>query len=229
MGAIVGFRDIRNSANNINVKVSVRVTILVLAVGLASCASMSPSECRFADWQEVGRTDAQRGFAQDYLARHRKSCAKAGFPVDVTRYYAGYQRGLKDYCIAPTAFNAARQGRDRPVQCSDISVQANDYLRAYDYGLKVRDKEVEISSLQQSMEDIVNAVADAEAHLQAIMSTLDHEQLDNYEAIALHEESKQIGHQVKRDLEKYDILVEELEAALNQRDEMIRAFQTDRY
>ncbi len=206
-----------------------RLITLVVAAALASCASMSPDECRVADWLEVGRSDAQRGFAQDYIARHRKSCAKAGLPVDASRYYVGYQRGLKDYCIAPTAFNAARYGRDRPVQCSDSSVQSKDFVRAYGYGLKVHDKEVEISALKQSITQLTKAMDDAEAHLQAIMFTLDHEQLDNYDAIALHEESKQISEQVARYRDQYEMLAEDLEAVLNQRDSMIRAFQAGKY
>lgn len=206
-----------------------RPFLLFLTALLSACASMSPEECRHADWLEVGRSDAQQGHTRDYLARHRKSCAKAGYAVNAERYYTGYQRGLSDYCTAPTAFQAARYGHPKPVQCSDAAVQSADFARAYQYGLRVRDTDLAINDVQQHIASLNAAINEHESDLHAIQATLEHEDLDNYEAIALHEESKEISAQIARDLEQRDVLAAELAQLQHTLENLTRTFQTGRY
>lgn len=206
-----------------------RSFLLCLAALLTACASMSPEECRHADWLEVGRSDAQRGQTPDHLARHRKSCAKAGYPVNAERYYSGYQRGLVDYCNATTAFRAARSGHPKPIQCRDAAVQSADFTRAYQYGLRVRDTDAAIQALQQDIASLHVAIDDHESHLHAIQATLEHEELDNYEAIALHEESKVISAQIAHDLEQRDVLAAELVDLQHTLENMMKMFHTGRY
>ncbi|WP_372810704.1 DUF2799 domain-containing protein [Litorivivens sp.] len=206
-----------------------RIVLPCITLLLSACASMSPEECQYADWQEVGRSDAQRGLSQDHVAQHRKSCAKAGYPIDAQQYYAGYQTGLRDYCIGVTAYNAARLGRSKPVQCEPASVRSHDFTRAYHYGLKVRDQDLKIYALQQELADLSDAIAAGEAHFHEIRATLDHAELDNHEAIALHEESKQVSHQIARDQQHFEQLEVELRTAQSHLEQMERNFQLGRY
>lgn len=206
-----------------------RHVLLFLAATLIGCASMSPQECQYADWLEVGRSDAQRGYMRDHLARHRKSCAKAGYSVDAERYYSGYQRGLKSYCIGATAFSAARYGHDKPTQCTDTTVQSPDFGRAYQYGLRVRDQELSVNALQQELSELGSAVEAHELRLHEIESILNHEDLENYEAIALHEESKAIHHQLALDLKQIEALTGEFDHLQRELEQMIRKFQSGHY
>lgn len=200
-----------------------------LAATLTACASMSLEECRYADWSEVGRSDAQRGHTSENLARHRKSCAKAGYPVNSERYYSGYNRGLKDYCVAATAFNAARYDKSKPQQCLDSSVRSSDFARAYEYGLNVRDADMLSASLQQEISNLQRTMEEMDARLHAIHATLDHEDLSNYEAIELHEESIAISAKLSRDHARLDKLSAEASEVRYQLEQMIRKFQTGKY
>lgn len=70
-----------------------------LAVALLSgCETMSPQECKAANWHEVGMRDGINGEPLTMLDERVKDCAKAGTAVDTRSYMGGRTRGLDSYC-----------------------------------------------------------------------------------------------------------------------------------
>ncbi len=65
---------------------------------LASCATMSPEECKVADWHEVGQRDGINGQALTHLQSRIEDCAKVGVSVNAQAYRAGRDLGLRSYC-----------------------------------------------------------------------------------------------------------------------------------
>ena len=72
----------------------------VLAIGflLSSCATMSPEECKAADWREVGQRDGLNGKTLSQLQDRAEDCAKVGVAVNAQAYTLGRDQGLRSYC-----------------------------------------------------------------------------------------------------------------------------------
>lgn len=91
---------------------------------MAGCASMSPEECKTANWVEVGYSDATAGQASSRIQDHREACADSGVQVNFENYLAGFERGLPVYCTATSGFNKAASGYDYPSQCDRVKYPA---------------------------------------------------------------------------------------------------------
>ncbi|MEI8159365.1 MAG: DUF2799 domain-containing protein [Burkholderiales bacterium] len=72
----------------------------VLAAGflLASCATMSPEECKVADWREVGQRDGLNGKPLSHLHDRAEDCGKVGVAINTQAYTVGRNLGLRSYC-----------------------------------------------------------------------------------------------------------------------------------
>jgi hypothetical protein len=73
-------------------------TAIVSGFLLASCATMSPEECKRADWSVVGQSDGLDGKPLSHLDGRAKDCAKVGVAVNVPVYIQGRDMGLRNYC-----------------------------------------------------------------------------------------------------------------------------------
>jgi hypothetical protein len=65
---------------------------------LASCATMSPEECKVADWREVGQRDGLNGKPLSQLHDRAEDCGKIGVAIDTQAYTFGRNQGLRSYC-----------------------------------------------------------------------------------------------------------------------------------
>lgn len=74
------------------------IMALMAAGALSGCETMSPEECRYANWNDVGLRDGLAGKPVGLLDERVKSCAKAGMPVDTRQYLGGRELGLRTYC-----------------------------------------------------------------------------------------------------------------------------------
>lgn len=77
---------------------------------LAGCASMSKSECLYADWQAIGFEDGSVGMPASAVSSRRQACAKAGVTPDMDAYLAGRDQGLQEYCTPGNAFRVGENG-----------------------------------------------------------------------------------------------------------------------
>lgn len=65
---------------------------------LASCATMSPEECKVADWHAVGQQDGLQGAPLSLLGQRAEDCAKVDVGIDTASYAKGRDLGLSSYC-----------------------------------------------------------------------------------------------------------------------------------
>lgn len=77
---------------------------------LAGCASMSKTECLYADWGAIGFEDGANGAPASAVGSRRQACAKAGVTPDMNAYLAGRDRGLAEYCTPAKGFAAGESG-----------------------------------------------------------------------------------------------------------------------
>lgn len=82
----------------------------VLCLALAGCSTMSPKECRLADWREVGLTDGLAGRPLALFNERRSDCAEADVRADTKAYLSGREQGLKSYCQLGNAAQVGLRG-----------------------------------------------------------------------------------------------------------------------
>lgn len=109
---------------------------LVLAasscLALAGCASMSKSECLYADWRAVGYEDGAAGAPATAVAARRQACARAGVTPNMGEYLAGRDVGLQEYCTAANGFSVGESGGAYSGVCGQHEEQA--FLEQYRAG-----------------------------------------------------------------------------------------------
>ena len=134
-----------------------RALILCLALGLlAGCSTLSEGECKVADWQAIGEEDGTMGQNPDYIASHRKACAKFGIAPDNAKYKKGYEEGLLRYCNEHNGFARGEQGKPYPGMCP-AHLEAG-FLFGYERGLILYGLTSEISAAKSSISEKQNSI-----------------------------------------------------------------------
>lgn len=83
----------------------------LMLLALTGCATLNESECRTADWLDLGRQDGRAGYPSTRLAEHREACIKHGVRPDERLYAEGRAQGLRDYCVLDNAVREGLAGR----------------------------------------------------------------------------------------------------------------------
>lgn len=123
--------------------------MLFSSIVLTGCASLSPEQCRVADWKALGEKDGYQG-REEQLARHVKSCAPIGVTPSTELYRQGYHAGLKVYCQPQHILDQALAGNGRVDVCP-IQQQAM-LLSYYRAGHAVYESSAEVDRLVQEQD-----------------------------------------------------------------------------
>lgn len=129
-----------------------RLTVLAAALALAACATLDESECRTADWFQLGARDGVDGAARTRIEDHRKACGEFGLPTDDAAWFQGYEAGLQDYCTVDNGYRVGRSGGYYGRVCPASEERA--FLDAYDLGRETHDVEREIAELDRRAESL---------------------------------------------------------------------------
>lgn len=87
-----------------------RFLSLLPTVLLAGCATLSPEQCRHADWRQIGFADGTVGASAARINDHAKACAEIGVKPDLDGYLRGREQGMVNYCRAENGFSIGRAG-----------------------------------------------------------------------------------------------------------------------
>lgn len=122
---------------------------LLLAGGvllaLSGCASMTPEECRTANWYEQGLRDGTRGQPRSYVEEHREACTKVGVVPDAALWEKGRAKGIRQYCTPHNGLEVGRRGGSYRNACPPEL--EGDFLDAYRAGKRVYDAEQRLNRL----------------------------------------------------------------------------------
>ena len=109
-----------------------------LALLLSGCASMTPEQCRVADWYQVGIEDASAGrAAQSQLGDYAKDCAEVGVRPDAVRFQQGWEVGILRYCTPYTGWSEGTKGRSEQISMCRGRPQEGGFQFALRAGLEV--------------------------------------------------------------------------------------------
>jgi hypothetical protein len=94
--------------------------VLLLAVAVSGCETMTPNECKLANWREIGLRDGLQGETMAMLDERSGDCAKAGVRIDADQYLAGRGQGLQNYCRLDNAVPLGLSGGSYSGVCSPL-------------------------------------------------------------------------------------------------------------
>lgn len=106
--------------------------LLLPALLLVGCETMTEDQCRKADWAERGRADGRGGEPESHLDAHRRACAKAGVTPDERRWRQGWAEGARDFCVPRVAWQRGLDNRSYHGSCRDFDEAV--WLRWYRAG-----------------------------------------------------------------------------------------------
>lgn len=84
--------------------------LLVASLLLAGCESMSPTECKVADWGRVGHVDGTRGYSDSRIADYTEDCGKVGVVPNAQLYRYGWDQGITNFCTPANGWREGLQG-----------------------------------------------------------------------------------------------------------------------
>ena len=73
---------------------------LALLVVSSGCSVMTETECRFADFAELGYADASKGKLREHFNKYQEKCLTYNIDLseEIVMYDYGRERGLSNYC-----------------------------------------------------------------------------------------------------------------------------------
>ena len=103
--------------------------IILAAITLSGCATVSESQCRVGDWQTLGKEAGFNGADQSRFFDNSKDCANYGIRGNAADFETGRQQGLKHYCTSNGGLNAGRRGYEYKGVCSGPAEL--EFMRGY--------------------------------------------------------------------------------------------------
>jgi hypothetical protein len=135
----------------------ITILSLLLVMGLSGCASMSRDECLAANWYEIGKKDASRGFRLARLSEHRESCAEHGIAPSVAEYRDGYSRGLPFYCNREKGWSVGLNGQSYHNICPPELER--EFQTGYRAGREIHDLEQELDEIDRRIDRVEQKMA----------------------------------------------------------------------
>ena len=146
-----------------------RVAILLgITLTISSCSTMSPQECKGANWKSVGYEDGSNGKSKR-LSDYIKDCAEAKVRPDSNLYMSGYNAGEKVYCTYDNGLRRGKKGKSASSVCNTAGLRQNfdkGYTKGkeqYQITSKIKDKESDINKIDRKIKKIAKGKEKADA------------------------------------------------------------------
>lgn len=150
-----------------------KLLLIISALLLAGCATLSENECRSADWYAIGFEDGARGRPVSYLAEHRKACADYQVTPAFEPYRQGHEQGVSQFCTADNGFALGRRGGRYQNVCPPALAAV--FVPAYQRGQQIYRVERQIQDAQRQQRQEEQAIANDRTRITEIESLLIHE------------------------------------------------------
>ncbi|WJT10007.1 DUF2799 domain-containing protein [Vibrio harveyi] len=122
---------------------------------LSGCASMSPDECKTADWYRVGYKDGQEGNNPSIINSYAEDCGEAGVTPDREQWKEGFDKGTILYCSPDNGYTVGIEGKEYYGVCSNKQFIENYQLGYQEYQRQQRIQEIdnEISIIDNQLDN----------------------------------------------------------------------------
>lgn len=128
---------------------------LTLITLLSGCASMSPEECKTADWYNVGYQNGLNGKSPSIINSYTEDCNEAGVIPSRTRWREGFDKGTIIYCSPHNGYTVGSEGREYYGVCSNKQFLENYQLGRQEYQRQQRIQQIdtEISVIDNQLDN----------------------------------------------------------------------------
>ena len=137
--------------------------LLLASLLLVGCESMSPSECKVADWGRVGHADGTRGESERRIADYTEDCGKVGVIPNAQLYRYGWDQGIVNFCTPANGWREGLQGNSGKASVCKGQAGYPGFARYLDAGLQVHNTQTlmqryarESERLQRRLEESKN-------------------------------------------------------------------------
>lgn len=155
--------------------------LLLASLLLVGCESMSPSECKVADWGRVGHADGTRGESERRIADYTEDCGKVGVIPNAQLYRYGWDQGIVNFCTPANGWREGLQGNSGKASVCQGQAGYPGFARYLDAGLQVHNTQSlmqrnarETERLQRRLEESKND--DEKKNLRNELRHIDREQ-----------------------------------------------------
>lgn len=130
------------------------------SIAIAGCATMSPEECKRANWAELGHQDGLAGKPMSMLDARMKDCSVVGIGADTGRYVTGRAQGLQTFCNLDNALPLGLSGGSYEGVCPPI-IEA-EFRHRFTMGRAVHDLRSEVGQLDAHIDKLQHQLHEAD-------------------------------------------------------------------
>lgn len=123
--------------------------ILIGSALLTACTSMSPEECKYANWHEIGYSDGKSGFDRSVLNGYVQDCGEAGFPVDQKAWLYGLESGHLVYCMPENGYRVGLAGERYRGVCAN-----EQFVMQYNLGYETYERKVRLEEIRREIDSL---------------------------------------------------------------------------
>ena len=158
---------------------------------ISGCASLSESQCVAGDWETVGYRDGLAGKQSTQLLSHQNACVKHGAVPDRTAYLAGWEDGVRQFCVPTNGFNAGEAGRSFSNVCPEDLQEA--YYAAYQEGRRLHLAQSEIDGLNRLIAQKEYRIKQLAAEISSVEAELVADETNALQRVRLLDRTKELA------------------------------------
>jgi hypothetical protein len=106
--------------------------VIGATLSVASCATISESQCQAGNWSDLGYRDGLQGVNRTRIIDYVEKCGEFGAPVNREQYLNSYEAGLEHYCTYEKGVSRGRNGYSYNTVCE--GPKAEGFRIGYDEG-----------------------------------------------------------------------------------------------
>lgn len=108
------------------------LALVLAALALSACQTLSKEECVVTDWQSLGEREGAAGRSLSRFSRHVEACKETSAEPDHAAWSRGHAIGARRFCTPQNGVDAGHSGRGDPSICpADLQV---GFLKGYRLG-----------------------------------------------------------------------------------------------
>ena len=156
-----------------NSKMKKTIGFVFTCIILSGCQTISPQECKSANWYDKGILDGSNGLKPTILVDYKNECAEAGVAVNSADWQEGYKHGLTTYCTPENGYFVGSKGLTYRSVCSSQKFLENYRLGKEDYQREQRRKEITDEINQLKGESVKESDKSKQKHLRERIEKLE--------------------------------------------------------
>ena len=170
---------------------TIALIVLSSLLLISGCASLSESQCVAGDWETVGYRDGVAGKQSTQLLQHQNACVKHGAVPDRNAYLAGWEDGVRQFCLPGNGFNAGEAGRSFANVCPDDLQDA--YYAAYQEGRRLYLAKSEIDALNRTVAQKEYRMKQLDEEISSVEAELISDETTALQRVRLLDQTKELA------------------------------------